>query len=441
MDTCPRDGSYSDIKLGFTLATTGSQETFDRLNSVLLDNLQECWDQDIITVVPTGNSGLHGGSLDESTPQKLGTASNGLITVGGVDKDGVLHDITTLDAHSGGSISVYAMSKDVVGADYKTNSGSITEDGTSFAAPAVAGLAAYFASLPNLGNQWTQGSVATAMKAYIVKYAYVRPADPIANLPPAYSPLPAPDSIVVAYNRAPDGLCSAHLPNDENSPAKQRSALAERQDSSGDVPVVVSGTIVVTSLTQSYCYNTSFPTLPPASYCTEVLTTGGVVLHTKTGSTCTYNTVEPTTTKTPPPAPTINTDKGILTCGTRTDQGNAKYWFTLGDAIHARTEFCGNLTSNASPIVFKPGTDTHKSGIYIPPDNVDNPILVSAQWNSVGDSGCPTVTFSQNADDTEADYHLCEARLGLPIQDCKSVNIDTLAQSLTDCRRHCKAWT
>jgi hypothetical protein len=311
------------------------------------------------------------------------------------------------------------------------------DDGTSFAAPAVAGLAAYFASLPNLADKWTQGSVATAMKAYIAKYAYVRPADPIANLPPAYRPLPASDSIIVAYNRAPDGLCSAHLPTEDDSQViqvKQRSALIERQDSSGDIPVVVSGTIVVPSLTQSYCYNTSFPTLPPASYCTEVLTTGGVVLHTKTGSTCTYNTVEPTTTKNASPAPTVNTDKGILTCGTRTDQGNAKYWFTLGDAIHARTDFCGNLTSNASPIVFKPGSDTHRWGVYIPPDNVDNPIIVSAQWNSVGDSSCPTVTFSEG--DTESDYHLCEHRLGLPIENCKFLNIHTFVHSLIYCRRH-----
>ena len=397
---------------------------------------------DVIFVIAAGNDGVTGHSLDEWLPQRLGTATNGLITVGGVHSNGVLDDITTFDNNNGGSLTVYALSRGVTVANYQVDSGSmIGPPGTSLAAPAVAGLAAYFASLTSLENEWHHGQVPINMKDYITRYAYRRAANPIPNnLAPGYL-APPPESIIVPYNRAPDGLCSAHLPVSVGNQARREANISKRDNSTIDFDVVVSGTIVVPSLSQSYCYNTSFPTLPPASYCTEVLTTGGVVLHTKTGSTCTYNTVEPTTTKTPSPAPTVNTDKGILTCGTRTDQGNAKYWFTLGDAIHARTEFCGNLTSNASPIVFKPGTDTHESGIYIPPDNVGNPILVSAQWNSVGDSGCPTVTFSQNADDTEADYHLCEARLGLPIQDCKFVNIDTLAQSLTDCRRHCKAWT
>ena len=107
--------------------------------------LTSCWNNDIITVVAAGNDGLLGRSLDESTPQKVGTANNGLITVGGVKNNGVLDLQTTYRAGLLGSMTVYAVSKNVVTADFNNNAGSLTAQGTSFAAPAVAGLAAYFA--------------------------------------------------------------------------------------------------------------------------------------------------------------------------------------------------------------------------------------------------------------------------------------------------------
>jgi hypothetical protein len=168
-----------------------------------------------------------------------------------------------------------------------------------------------------------------------------------------------------------------------------------RQNSTGgDFDVVVNGTMVVSSLSQSYCYNTSFPTLNP--------------------STTTTNTA-PTLTNTASPSPTKNVDQGILTCGTRTDQGDAKYFFTLGDMTHASNQFCGNLTTEKA--LFKPGTDTNKAGTYAPPDNVGHLITVSAEWNEVDDSGCPTLDFSK--DTNGAAFQLCEDRLNIPITDCR----------------------
>ena len=356
------------------------------------------WDLDVVTVVAAGHSGNIGGSLDLTLPQKLGTAANGLITVGGVFRDGVLDDLSTFDRGRGGSITVYAVSQAVRVADYSVNVRSrMSAPGTSVAAPAVAGLAAYFASLDSLNNEWQRDHVATDMKNYIQTQAYRRSANPIpANLVGGYR-APSPNSIFVAYNGAPEGLCSAHLPGDVGSQAREEPNFVKRQNSiGGDFDVVVSGTMVVSSLSQSYCYNTSFPTLTR----TSTTTTNSASITTSTASS----------------SPTVHVDQGILTCGTRTDQGNAKYFFTLGDMTHARDQLCANLTT--AKAVFKPGADTNKAGTYDPPDNVDNFIWVSAKWNNVDDSGCPTLDFSKNV--KGAAYKLCQDRFGIPIQDCKS---------------------
>lgn len=229
------------------------------------------------------------------------------------------------------------------------------------------------------------------MKSYVAKYAYVRQQNPIpADLPSDYPP-PNPASVKVAYNRAPEGLCSANLPTNDRKRSLKYPRVLKRQNAAQDIDVVVSGTIVVSSLSQSYCGNTNSPTSPPAS----------------TTATQTQ------TTTTASPSPTVNIDQGILTCGTRTDQGNHKHFFTLGDAVAARREFCGNLTNNDTPIIFKPGTDTYHQYIFPTPDNVDYPILVSAKWNPDGDSGCPTLNASK-----EGAFQLCEDRVGIPIQNC-----------------------
>jgi hypothetical protein len=145
---------------------------FDDLNRQRLMQrvIDEAWQNDVIVVVPTGNDGADGGSLATITPQNYGTAANQLITVGGVADTGVFADRTTRDLGTGGSISVYALSESVVGASYQSNTGTMSQDGTSFAAPAVAGLAAYFGALPSLSSQFTAGNVAQQMKNYIIRY-------------------------------------------------------------------------------------------------------------------------------------------------------------------------------------------------------------------------------------------------------------------------------
>lgn len=103
--------------------------------------LRNCWRHDIITVVSAGNAGDRGSSLELATPSNLGKEDNPLITVGGVDECGVLWPRTTFDRGSGGSMTVYAVAKNVRVADYLDDNGFTLLNGTSLAAPAVAGLA------------------------------------------------------------------------------------------------------------------------------------------------------------------------------------------------------------------------------------------------------------------------------------------------------------
>jgi subtilisin family serine protease len=151
-------------------------------------------EQDITVIVAAGNDAR---DLNEITPQNLGTADNGLLTVGGVEKNGGLFADTNPDLGNGGSISVYAAARDVLVAGTGSDSEFKTVTGTSAAAPAVAGMAAYFFSLPELDSNWPDGRVARAMKQFFALSARVqRSNNPVPdNLP--YTP-PLAGSIVVA---------------------------------------------------------------------------------------------------------------------------------------------------------------------------------------------------------------------------------------------------
>jgi hypothetical protein len=225
-----------------------------------------CWANDIITVVPTGNGGADGESLDEHTPQNLGTAQNGLITVGGVENHGVLAPRTTFNGGRGGSITVYAVSENVVGASRTGKSGTAVDSGTSLAAPAVAGLAAYFASLPYLAHEWgerctiswpmrtsewTERCLATTMKRYITRYATQRTPHSIPkSLPAPYQRRLGPINVI--YNRASENFCYAALPLKHSNSVVRGIHPSQGQEPSRDIDVLVSGKLVVTDINQLY---------------------------------------------------------------------------------------------------------------------------------------------------------------------------------------------
>lgn len=158
---------------------------------------------DITVVIATGNNAPD--PLDTFTPQNLGTPDNALVTVGGVDVHGVLYTYTTPDLGNGGSITIYAAAVDVKVAT--TNNDFGRETGTSLAAPAVAGMAAYFFSISQLDSLWPKGQVARAMKEFFIVSATVwRNNDPVPDDDELGYEGPSPDSIEVAWNRHPVGF-------------------------------------------------------------------------------------------------------------------------------------------------------------------------------------------------------------------------------------------
>ncbi|RDL38904.1 uncharacterized protein BP5553_03244 [Venustampulla echinocandica] len=170
--------------------------------------LEECWENDIVTVVAAGNEGNSDDyDLSQDIPACLGTTANALITVGASDINGQQWHQTTRDAGLGGSISIWAQGDDIQCAALG-DQGFQRNKGTSFAAPQIAGLAAYFMSLSQQELPWTpqkehqppyldapnlhtKGKVSKAVKDYLVALSYPR----------------IPGGVNVGYNGAEYNTC------------------------------------------------------------------------------------------------------------------------------------------------------------------------------------------------------------------------------------------
>ena len=152
-------------------------------------------ENDIIVTIPTGNDAPT--SLAMVTPQNLGTPDNALITVAGVERDGSLFTDSNPSLGNGGHITVYGAARLVLVATPDSDTSTDRLNDTSLAAPAVAGMAAYFFSLSELDANWPAGSVARAMEQFFVLSARIqRNNNPV---PPniGYQG-PDPGSVVVA---------------------------------------------------------------------------------------------------------------------------------------------------------------------------------------------------------------------------------------------------
>jgi hypothetical protein len=136
---------------GFKLnVDTGPGPTPMPRDKVFQKILRFAWEKDIVVVVAAGNDGFGPlSTLDRQTPQRLGTDTNPLITVGGAINNGSLYYDTTpfnppagtvwetipgIGTLTGGSMTVYAQALDV--RTVIADPGDF-QNGTSFAAPQV----------------------------------------------------------------------------------------------------------------------------------------------------------------------------------------------------------------------------------------------------------------------------------------------------------------
>lgn len=90
--------------------------------------------------------------------------------VGATDDTGYYADFT----QRGSLVSTYAVGEDILCADIDTTTALRTSSGTSFAAPLVAGLAAYWMSLADFSADLRSGSVAADMRQMIEAFSYAR---------------------------------------------------------------------------------------------------------------------------------------------------------------------------------------------------------------------------------------------------------------------------
>lgn len=173
--------------------------------------LVDAWTADIVTVFSAGNQ-IEGRDIQIGalSPQRFASPLNPMIVVGSVDHFGLASGFNTLigaapyargrDVHLTGEITVYTMGENVFNLVPGTyHDYSDTASGTSFSAPQIAGLAAYFLTLPAYEESWRPGHVAQDLKDLIKSHM---------RLPPI-----SPDGPLVAYNGVEDLIPFCYRPN------------------------------------------------------------------------------------------------------------------------------------------------------------------------------------------------------------------------------------
>lgn len=121
--------TLTDDVIGVDLDPNGIGPALDR---VIRNFMMWCETIKIPVVLAAGNNPRK--YLHEQLPHRLGTPDNTILTVGGVNSDGTLYDLTsTHQAGQAGSMSVFAPAKDII----VPATGEAPDSGTSQAAAIV----------------------------------------------------------------------------------------------------------------------------------------------------------------------------------------------------------------------------------------------------------------------------------------------------------------
>lgn len=100
----------------------------------------------MVVVIAAGNSNKE--KLEERIPQNMGTDSNSIITVGGVNEEGQIWEHSTSQGSGGGSLTVFAQSENLeMDVPFV---GVRKVHGTSYSAPAVVSFRVAYLKLYHL---------------------------------------------------------------------------------------------------------------------------------------------------------------------------------------------------------------------------------------------------------------------------------------------------
>ncbi|KAJ5179648.1 hypothetical protein N7492_002858 [Penicillium capsulatum] len=177
--------------------------SFQKMKEVFADMMNKFEEQGMSIVLPAGNQGDEPGvRLGDRLPQFLGTDSNAMITVGGLDEYGYLWSHSTPRDGGRGSITIFLQAANVPIKNLTDH--VLSYEGTSFAAPVAAGLATYYMAHPGyrgyLRELTARGlTMGQAVKQLIVRTSFQRKPISRRHLRPGY---PLPDHLRAGYNGA-----------------------------------------------------------------------------------------------------------------------------------------------------------------------------------------------------------------------------------------------